>query len=1009
MARTPAPDRGCPRGGVILPILLGLIIYCIPWGIGLWLIDTRKEAATEASREKVREDLREIAAHINRESQPLTWAQDRILRFCRALRWDLEAAEKLAGTLTPIGKLFVFDRKGRRINVAGTTEGLRLASEACLKAIRDRARFSDRLQSSASKMVKNVIGNNEALEPIARNPGKLVNLQPIGLDTLAGVIPCRLGTGTPVLVLAILDLPRIEAHSLVREAVFRISKKAGTGFSFGISDLAGIVPPLLVGSNPGLLQEDLSHVSEREAGGFLAVGSILARRFQIGVSSPIPPQTSWMVANWFPILALTFATLTLFAIIGIFLSEVGLGLRFRILLLFGGAAIAGAAVFLGFARQYLESRERSVIGGFRKAAEGILDRMDTSFADYRRLLSDRFLTLTNQMAGKVDPGKYQRALNRISPSWRSCMIAAVYDPEGRVLARVGPKGREGESSIRSFLSQDILDGLAKWAIQTWEWRLLHPMDKRPPQLKRESVLLRYVAPDFASRQKIICNLNLGPLRMTKFNSFFRSADKEGKCFLVLLKRDLDRTLFLRKVRRTWRKTLFPAPFTFDLMALPEGEIPALRKSDAKLKYADLLRLHSLIDHTRSLQFIEGRFRGRDWLLVGRPGIAIEGVQLVLGIPLDPIRKESRDRAIGFLMIAAATIVFAMFLGTVFARVILQPFQVLLTGLEHLANSRFSKRIRLETGDELETIGSGVDSMLEEMEQLAVASTIQSQLLPSKPVSVPGKRAMGWIGVPKHSPAGTASDFGGEICDVFAIDDSTIGFFLVTLPERTMASALRLAAIKTHIRLAFQLGARDPASLLEGAEAGFLDSADPATEREKAWDPGPKPEARLEERLEGRPGARSGARPGEPLAKTPALSTRYGLLVGCWHAAGKGPVLAWRGDFLAACSDGEWKITVLAGSSAGSDDPVSGTTIELAPGSSLVLTHVGPSRRTIDENSLPAFLKTPREGNGHPVQGKSLHEDPVTALPGSIEGFSGALLFIENLFSPKTWEAEGEER
>ncbi|NLI80055.1 MAG: methyl-accepting chemotaxis protein [Candidatus Riflebacteria bacterium] len=945
---------------------LGLIavLFAIPWGIGLWLLEERFQARLAEDRARAREDLQQVMGHLLRISSPETFVSDQVARYRRALRWDGEAAARIGRGILPWARLYVFDAAGRRLMLPGTTAGFRAASEDCLQALQeggeaarpggkageargagpfgrdpglgtkspgpgagggggeadrhevgqtplppgmaarsgsfapppgaDRqdvgrapvrsgvtapdprfapgdggARSSRKGAVPAARVARSVeglLGSSRVLETLRRSPGRLVNLLDLGIPRLAGWFPWPLGGRRRGTVLIVAELDALPPEVLAWQAIGRLHRLAGGKFGFSLGDAAGLMSPRMVdvaepatapghslvaqeeggarrlplrqggvadivpggpaapqgsaggapagGAPPAALvrpfpadlQDVLNRRGETEREGRLYLGSDLEKRFVLGAFCPIRAQESWAAGRFWALAGATLGALGLLlgALRG--LDRAGLPLRWQILGLFTLAAAGGVGLLLGLAGRFLDTRERAILRERRAQADAILMHLDGGFVDYRFQLEGQFHTLRRRLENRSRAEIIRLLPRALSPAWKPWMHVLLIDGAGRIPVHLRPAGISEPEGGFGARFESLFAEIGKWAVFAWQWRRDNPGGVMPMELDDEPATVRFAARNLV-KEGAIAEFAVSGKRYPRLCGFLQDRDGEGYCLVAFLEREVHRRIYLRSRRRQWRQTGFPGAFSFELLGLPVegaefGRLPV-----------ELRRFQDVLTQAGAAQETVARIRGRDWVLVGRPGTALEGYNLILGFPLAPIQEESARLAMGFRLLAGILLVLALGLGTLFARVVLEPLQDLLTGLEHLAAGRWHRRLALATGDEFEPLAQGVNTLLDEMEQQEAAWEIRKQLEPGGAVTGGGLTVAGW--------SETGREFQGALFDQFPLDDGRIGACLACLPQRGLAGALLLAAVKTHVRVQLEGGGEDPVRVVAEIMVRFL--------------------------------------------------------------------------------------------------------------------------------------------------------------------------------------------
>ena len=787
--------------GVKVWTLVGfLFIYLIPLCTGFWLYDAWKNDYSLRERDQTRADLSQMLSHLRRISQPVSWLQEEMDRFVRALKWSPATAQQLGRRLLPFGKLFVYEESGKRIPLSGSTSGLKFVSEKCLRFIQRSIKRSGKRSGQENQLVQSLFGSGRAIEQIAQSPGRLVNLGNLGFLRLAGYFPVVLHGEKRGFLVAIFELPRIDLRMLAAQGVRHMQRLAGNSFSFGLFDLAkgktshGNDFPLPVFR--GLLKKRYLEIS-----GKVYIREILRSRFLLYGSTAIAPKSKWLEEHFPGLLVLAILGFVLLIFLIQFLINYGIPLRIQLLAFFGAAALASIIALLGVSRQYLDAREQALIRQHQELSQAILARLDSSFENFQRSLSKRFFDLRDVLSRVSSRRAFQGKLNKLSPAWKEWVTILVFDAKGRIAARSVPNGTSQIFQMVGTNTEKFYGEIASWSIYVHQWQKKNPQSVIPKELNQTSPMTLGGVASIVLSPNRLAHMSVGNMRLNIFNAFFRGAAGNQFLMLAFFERNIDEKLFLRKMRKLWRKSCFPMPFSFELFGVQKREKVNLPMGQSRKALSCLKEFHDLVNHTKTRQTTRTSIRGKMIALVARPGQSLGSYNLFLSFSLDPIIAETARYYKGFLFLGCLMMGFALCLGYIFSHLVVYPLQELFTGCKNLATSRFLHPVRLQSGDEFEELGNGVNELLNEMNELNVAKSIQAQLIPDKPLRNGDYRLQGW----SRSP----SEIGGELFDLFPCQSEYLVFSLIRVPGCAVASALRLAAIKTEIRVRFSLEVDEP--------------------------------------------------------------------------------------------------------------------------------------------------------------------------------------------------------
>ncbi len=872
------------------------VLYAIPLGLVLGALEQAHARRLAAARQAVRDDLQEIAAHLQRITQPLSHCQDRLDRFVRALRFGREATRQAARALGPWTQVFLFDDQGRQMPMAGTTRGFTRVSETALRLIRASQAGDRRMEAREERMVQTLLGDARAVPRLAQAPGRLLDLASLGQRKFAGFFPTRDRHGARCYVLAVVDRDRLPLPTLAREIVGRFSRRAAGAQAYALTDLAGVASDWFDPGYPRALHDRLRREPEAEGQGWLAVGSVLARQYLIGVAAPCPEPSSWLAAHGVGVVAASLAGFLGLAGLWWSLLRRGLPLRWQILLLVGLAGSGSLVAVLGFAETWLAGREARLIRARRQAADRMLARLDLEYAAFRGRLVEQCRGLGRRLAACRTDAECQRVIGAVTPRWRRWLTILLFDDAGRPRAS---SYAEVPSTIDLAFGREGLGLIGRISRSAWVARDAQFggfSNFLPPEVERESPPVRFGAKDFLSHPRELKTVRIGRHAMDRYSEFIEIPGGPRLALSIYLEGDCDKRAFLKGIHRRWRGTTFPASFSFRIYGLPAHDHPVTDGRQTSARVREFRRLQDRLNLTQTALEQRSQFDGQDWLLVGRPGSRLEGFHLVMAVPLAPIQQESRRLAGWFRLLAVLLLIFALTLGSLFLDLVLIPLQRVLEGLDHLAASRFTQRVQARTGDEIEGIAEGINTLLEEMEQVTAAEKVHRQMIPRRPLTVGDLTAAVLVRTP--------GQIGSDLADLGSTPTGGLAFCLLRQDDRTIGGALGLAGAKTLFRLRSEHDEDDPASLADalshrlGGGGGTASAAGPLADVEVLvgrWHPG---EATLEIAWRGRFLWLGAGRPPQPVGDGAAAgSLRRSLPPG--EAVGLAPLTSLAGDRAAA--------------------------------------------------------------------------------------------------------------
>ncbi|NLI79888.1 MAG: hypothetical protein GX442_26015 [Candidatus Riflebacteria bacterium] len=808
------------------------VLVALPLAAWFDLGDRRRAADRETAARAVQDDLRAILAALTRQVDPLQRFEDLTRRVVTALRWGEDPTPVVRGRGVGPGtgqgawRLFLFDGDGRRRLAPWTETGMVNASEKTLALIRRLAAApDDEAGRSSRRLAESFLGPIDGLTRLARQPHRLHDLSELGQPRLAGVFPFRDRHRRKGFVLAIVDQGRLDLAALVRTALDRQARLAGPRFRWGLADLESRKALPAPGSDPldtsrldDLLR--LMPVTERRTADQAEATALAGERFLVAAAAalPAPPPGFW---DGRPARAgLLLAALLLLSGVSRVLAGRFVPLRLQILILFGLAAGGSLVTLLGFGRLAAQTREEGLIRDRIAETRQVLEKLDQSFSPYLVRMATRYRAI---WAGTHDRTGARRGLERWTPWFRRAARAVSVHAiagDGTVLFRQQPGSWYSFREYWGANTERLLDEIGANTVQHWN---------DPAGLKERSRSVQYdiqkgitigLAGEFSAIAGRIGRFTLGHQTMRLYVDLARDGGNLAFATLLITHENnaLERS-FQREARRRIRA--LPGGrdlrFTSVLRAGVPGTYAAFRVAADE---RDLLDVVGVAARTNSAQSAMGWYRGRSSILVAVPGRQLRDYVLVLAAPLEPIRAEAGRLWRAFQVIAALFLGFALGVGLIFSELLLEPVEALSVGIRHLQEGRFVGFPMPATGDVLEEIGQGIQSIMEELHNLATAQAIHGQLFPPGPLTTGGAGPEGPFRLVGRTRSSSA--IGDEIFDYGEAGPGRVVFWMASLPGTMLGSALGLAMTKMAFRLSTGPEAGSPAVVVRRLVGEFLD-------------------------------------------------------------------------------------------------------------------------------------------------------------------------------------------
>lgn len=205
-------------------------------------------------------------------------------------------------------------------------------------------------------------------------------------------------------------------------------------------------------------------------------------------------------------------------------------------------------------------------------------------------------------------------------------------------------------------------------------------------------------------------------------------------------------------------------------------------------------------HLRNAMVTDRVFWNGQWFLaVGMPcSVLDEYAYVQVQSREEIVRTVARARG-NLGVLAALGLFLALVAGSALGQQFLAPIRALMRGVAAIEAREFKYRVALTQPDELGQLSAAFDGMLEGLDELSVARTIQENLLPAAPLQAGPWRVAG------RSQA--ATELGGDYFDFFALPDGRLVVLLGDVAGHGAPASLLMAMAKAAVAL--ETG-RDPA-------------------------------------------------------------------------------------------------------------------------------------------------------------------------------------------------------
>jgi hypothetical protein len=866
----PASIAALPAGFFLTRRLLtaGFLLLVLLPMLGLWRItDQREQKQRRLALERGREDLTRVLGHYRKLALPEVRLQKIVSRLFQTLMTSGIPPTARGHLLKRGMELFLFDRQGKRLTAPGFSNTLIRSSENFLKfVIKSRSDEPFKPEKSEARQAESFFDTSFAIEHLAQNPHKMMDMAAVGSQKFGGYFEFPENPAKVGYLLVRMNAACIEAKRLVPLAQRNMQRLAGGQFAFawqGRNGETGGAAEVFAGVPPGALQEIGASGSSRirEWNGALLASTLLdegttlwvrttrsatpgavahgwqrARNRQDGEAFFGPVAHGWQRARnrqdgeafFGPVdgsralapeaglsgekkaILAGGVMLVVFLLLFQFTGK-GLSFPLKLALIFGMAGGGGLLTLWSFAQAYLENHQEMLLQEAQLRATNILQKADTQFKRALDAYTPHYLQFCREFErrlNKPDQVRADQPLPSVKKVWDTLNFglinfAALIEQDGSVWLKRGKKlSFKNSSPWLAIEEKDISLGAQIILLQfrpeiSAEQRKAAQQDLFP----RLGFMASFLVGELGSRINMVSPFVFEGRRSIEFVGLLYRPDRLlWGMFAVSLDFQKLESLFLQRfhAKIVRENRLF--------YALPKNEkltpFPTIETYEE-----DLLKLNEEITQSSISAGRIGVFKNRPRLLFGLPGTFLTDYNLFLITDFAPIQQNIRRLERRFLLLSLLVVGFAVFLSLALGQAILRPLRELTEGAQRLADSRLDTSLALDTGDELTTISEGINVIMEDRRDLAVAQTLQEQLFPDESLMVGAVTARGW--------SRTSSAFGGELYDYLDLGKGRLAFCIAGIPRRTISAALGMAMTKLGLRLLVQLGIHEPEQVFAG--------------------------------------------------------------------------------------------------------------------------------------------------------------------------------------------------
>jgi len=190
--------------------------------------------------------------------------------------------------------------------------------------------------------------------------------------------------------------------------------------------------------------------------------------------------------------------------------------------------------------------------------------------------------------------------------------------------------------------------------------------------------------------------------------------------------------------------------------------------------------------------------GKRFLVAGIRGQNLLKAVVAALLSFDSIADEVDQYKTVFVSLFLLTLLFTVALYNLLNYQILNPVNQLVTGVEKVRAGDYSYRVPLIAENELGSLGNSINKTMENLQELAIARTVQEALLPESTPAIAGFEI--------YAKTRPMTKLGGDYYDFFVNHDGRLLVMIADVAGHGVQAALIMAMAKSVMLLARQEGA-----------------------------------------------------------------------------------------------------------------------------------------------------------------------------------------------------------
>lgn len=226
---------------------------------------------------------------------------------------------------------------------------------------------------------------------------------------------------------------------------------------------------------------------------------------------------------------------------------------------------------------------------------------------------------------------------------------------------------------------------------------------------------------------------------------------------------------------------------------------------------ELLSKFRQVLNLTSLNFEKITYNGKDYVGYGCVGKELDNFAIIGLFPLDIINEKINNNKLRLIIFIFVSLILTLGVSWFLSIHFLSPIKDLDYGIEAMGRQQFTYRLPVKSADEFGALNQVFNSALESLEDLSVATTVQENLFPLKPLAQ--NRALVW------GKSVTMTRLGGDYFDFFSLTDNEIGVLMGDVAGHGVPAGFLMAMAKASVLLS-ESDKKDPSKLLAAIHKVF---------------------------------------------------------------------------------------------------------------------------------------------------------------------------------------------